>query len=128
MTASIVKFRKRDCCLDCGVNTSTIGEEYVLHDEVWNEAVPRDQRNVMLCIGCVETRLHRRLAPYDFDRCAANFDSGQSLRLSARLWGAPGAWRGPQGFVDHLIDEVISVLRRDQRIAGLLNPRSGTTA
>jgi hypothetical protein len=59
MTARIGKFPKSFCCLDCGVNTGTIGEYYILRDEVWLAAVPR--RHGMLCLGCVEARLHRRL-------------------------------------------------------------------
>ena len=62
MTALIIKFRNRDCCIDCGVDTSKIGEYYVLRDEVWNAAV-RGRHDGMLCIGCVGTRLHRRRRP-----------------------------------------------------------------
>jgi hypothetical protein len=57
-------------CLDCGVNTSKISEYYVVHDEVWLKANP--DRAGMLCIGCLETRLGRKLTPRDFDDAPIN--------------------------------------------------------
>ena len=77
------------CCIDCGVNTSTIGEYFVLRDEIWSAAVP--DRSGMLCVGCCETRLHRRLVPADFMAVPANFFNAKSPRLNSRLWG--NNWR-----------------------------------
>jgi hypothetical protein len=107
--------RNHHCCIDCGVNTSTIGEYFILRDEVWNAAVP--DGHGMLCIGCVETRLHRRLDRTDFVSAPANFFNVKSLRLTSRLWGEEK--RNAHKFLDCLIDEVITVLRRDRRMAGL---------
>lgn len=61
-----------DCfaCLGCGECTLELDEYYMLRDEVWRAANPSSRG--MLCIGCVETRLGRRLAPSDFSDCALN--------------------------------------------------------
>jgi hypothetical protein len=82
---------KADRCIDCGVNTSTIGEYYVVNDEVWTQAFGKPDQHGMLCIGCLEARLHRRLLPSDFRPCPANFFNGKSPRLLSRLWGEQ--WR-----------------------------------
>ena len=74
-------------CIDCGVNTapgfpnrgdvakafaegrsieaaiSDQSELYIVHDTVWSAAGMGDG---CLCIGCLETRLGRRLCPVDF--------------------------------------------------------------
>lgn len=42
-------------------------EMYQLRQAVWVAAVSDDLR-IVLCIGCVETRLGRNLRPKDFDR------------------------------------------------------------
>jgi hypothetical protein len=44
-------------------------EVFMLTDEVWAEAAAElaDVPDVMLCIGCIEHRLGRRLTPDDFD-------------------------------------------------------------
>jgi hypothetical protein len=68
-----------DRCLDCGANTIAIGEYYMLHDRVWLEANPGGWG--MLCIGCVEERLDRRLVFADFMDVPVNRDL-----CSARLY------------------------------------------
>jgi hypothetical protein len=61
-------------CADCGVGTWTIGEYYMVHDEVWEQAwagrrkawhgkVPGQE---ILCIGCLEARIGRTLTYGDF--------------------------------------------------------------
>ncbi len=67
-------------CVDCGVDTIKADEFYMVHDAVW----PLHPRDGMLCIGCLEQRIGRRLVPADFtdaliNRCAA------SSRLRSRL-------------------------------------------
>jgi hypothetical protein len=57
-------------CLDCDIDTSAAGEYYMLRDEVWLEANPL--RHGMLCVGCVEERLERRLTPVDFSDAPVN--------------------------------------------------------
>ena len=72
-------------CRDCSGNTLTMDEYYMVRNEIWGEfGVPRG----MLCIGCLERRMGRRLAPADFTDCPLNKDpvwSLKSARLAARL-------------------------------------------
>lgn len=51
-------------CWDCGEDTSNIGEYYMVNDAVWKQAV--ENKKAILCIGCLEARLNRRLTPDDF--------------------------------------------------------------
>lgn len=41
-----------------------MGEYYMLKDSVWKQV--HDSERGMLCIGCLETRLGRKLIPLDF--------------------------------------------------------------
>src|SRR5262245_59749408 len=50
-------------CADC--RRCTWGEVYMVHDHLW-EAAGMAPDGGFLCIGCLETRLGRRLAPADF--------------------------------------------------------------
>jgi hypothetical protein len=77
--------RRRLLCLDCGVNTALVGEYYMLERRVWLEASPDDDG--MLCIGCAEKRLGRRLQPDDFMRIALNHSDHASPRLRSRVLG-----------------------------------------
>lgn len=52
-------------CADCGVDTSAIDEYYMVIDAVWLQT-GLTKTCGMLCIGCLETRLGRRLVPADF--------------------------------------------------------------
>jgi hypothetical protein len=63
-------------CLDCGVDTVALGEYYALHEDVWLRAHPAGEG--MLCIGCVERRLGRRLNALDFTAAPVNFDRSES--------------------------------------------------
>jgi hypothetical protein len=63
-------------CHDCGVDTLPAGwgeraEYYMVHDEVWANAGmgPLDG---LLCVGCLERRLRRRLVPDDFTEARMN--------------------------------------------------------
>jgi hypothetical protein len=74
-------------CIDCRVDTSKIGEYYVVRNSVWKAATSRDERSRMLCIGCLECRLKRQLTCADFEPCDANepwFDR-KSARMLMRL-------------------------------------------
>ena len=74
-------------CMTCGVNTSERHEYYMLLDEVWLQA-NHDSYEGMLCIGCVEARLRRKLRPSDFDPYwMAQFTGHRSLRLVDRMLG-----------------------------------------
>lgn len=93
-------------CADCGVNVAVIGEWYVLRDSIWEQAT-RNTPARFLCVGCLEERLSRRLAPDDFHPTApANITREEdiperlrvdltpivltmSARLRSRIEGAP---------------------------------------
>ena len=56
-------------CEDC--KASTDGEHDLVHDALWFEACPNP--SAWLCLGCLETRLGRRLVPSDFKPINLNF-------------------------------------------------------
>lgn len=73
-------------CVDCKVNTAKIGEHYMLHNDVWFAAHSNERG--MLCIGCIESRLGRKLTKQDFNNSHVNRPApGKffSLRLTNRL-------------------------------------------
>ncbi len=77
--------RKKFLCLDCHAVTGRIGEHYMLINQTWL-AVAED-RNGMLCIGCLEERLGRKLRAADFNDSYLNRSrtAPQSMRLRDRL-------------------------------------------
>lgn len=81
-------------CDDCGVDTTPEPpagwEYYMVHDPVWAAAgmpVPDDPEGFVgegiLCIGCLEKRLGRKLTPDDFTGAPVNWPS---VMMSARLF------------------------------------------
>lgn len=82
----MAKNRRRFLCLDCGVDTGKIGEHYMLVDRVWFSVTDSDRG--MLCVGCIEKRLGRRLNANDFNNSYVNglgFGQIKSNRLLERL-------------------------------------------
>ena len=70
------------CCGDCRVDVLEIDEYSMVYDHVW----PLSTDGGVLCIGCLEKRLGRRLVPDDFTDCPGNRGCWpQSNRLRARL-------------------------------------------
>lgn len=75
-------------CLDCQEDTNKINEYYMVKDEVWLKANPKNKG--MLCIGCLEERLGRELEYKDFSDAnlnlmSMNFRFPKSDRLICRL-------------------------------------------
>lgn len=70
----------------CGVDTSTAGEYYMVNEHVWLKS-GMQPKGGMLCIGCLEGRLGRKLTHEDFTDCPLNSGGfcGQSDRLRDRL-------------------------------------------
>ncbi|WP_457489141.1 hypothetical protein [Tardiphaga sp. P5_C10] len=66
----------------------TPDEYYMVHDDLWLNAHPK--RDGKLCVGCLETRIGRRLKPEDFIDAPINrrFDA-MSKRLKSRIAGDP---------------------------------------
>jgi hypothetical protein len=70
-------------CMDCGINTKDINEYYMVEDELWLKAVPEDEG--MLCIGCLEKRLGRKLNKNDFPHFPVNMPFKFHFIVSDRL-------------------------------------------
>ena len=71
-------------CRDCGINTIAIQEYYMVQKPLWNEhGVPKG----MLCIGCLEKRVGRKLVPADFTDARINWSvpGCHSPRLADRI-------------------------------------------
>jgi len=72
-------------CLDCGVNTNFIDEYYMVNKDVWKKS---KGKKGMLCIGCLEKRIGRRLLPEDFTDVPVNkLPDPRSARLDDRIRG-----------------------------------------
>jgi len=70
-------------CMDCQVDTKLIEERYMVKDDVWLKANPTIKG--LLCIGCLEKRLNRKLNSEDFTDAPINAWKCQSPRLADRL-------------------------------------------
>jgi hypothetical protein len=79
----IGRYNPRFICLDCGMNTIT--EYYMVFDNIWNSVA--GHMDGMLCIGCLEKRLGRKLTKKDFPDFPINTwsDFSRSDRLNNRL-------------------------------------------
>lgn len=74
-------------CADCGADTGELREFYMVHAFIWRRA---GMRKGFLCVGCLERRLGRQLAPGDFTSCRLNQENAAgagSERLARRLAG-----------------------------------------
>jgi hypothetical protein len=71
-------------CLDSDVNTAKIREAYMVRDELWLRVNPG--RAGMLCIGCLEMRLSRRLTRLDFTSVWTPASRRLLQRLGSMVW------------------------------------------
>ncbi len=65
----VTEYRARGICLDCGRDTlpdGGRGEFFQLQTDVWRKTGV-GKHGGMLCVGCCEARLGRRLEPDDFE-------------------------------------------------------------
>jgi len=71
-------------CIGCDGNTLDMNEYYMVSDAIWDCV---DGGEHMLCIGCLEDRLGRRLTCVDFPDLPVNtiHKSRRSSRLQDRL-------------------------------------------
>lgn len=84
-----IKILKDFACVKCRFDTLNNHEYYMLKDEVWLIANDGSYKG-MLCIGCVEQTIGRRLNKNDFTSAPVNgymFFSLKSPRLADRLTG-----------------------------------------
>lgn len=74
-------------CEDCGHNVYEMGELYMVHHDIWEYVTGGLMRVAhMLCVGCLEERLGRRLHYLDFMDVPLNdAKRRQSLRLRDRM-------------------------------------------
>jgi hypothetical protein len=77
-------------CADCGLDTIAAGEWYMVHDQIWQQAWgsleytgPGQQ---VLCIGCLENRIGRKLTSADFTAASVNDYRDEGRRMSDRLY------------------------------------------
>lgn len=56
-------------CKDCGLDT--LDEYYMVHDAIWKQSGLPPLGGI-LCIGCLETRIGRKLVGSDFTACPVN--------------------------------------------------------
>lgn len=71
-------------CTDCDFDTS-VGkgnEYYMVSNRIWTKY---GAETYMLCIGCLEQRMQRRLKPTDFPQLPINAIFPRSRRLALRL-------------------------------------------
>jgi hypothetical protein len=75
----------RYACNDCSVNVVTIGEFYMLTDDIWTDQLGLGWDD-NLCIGCLETRIGRKVSFADM-RSFPSYDwmEPSSARLMDRL-------------------------------------------
>lgn len=71
-------------CTACDVDTSAIGEYYMVHNNLWKRY---GCGRGMLCIGCLEERMGRELTGDDFIDALINDPTKDSIsdRLKSRL-------------------------------------------
>lgn len=77
--------RRRFLCMDCGNDTGQMKEFYFVATELWLAATKLIKG--MLCIGCLEFRIRRRLVASDFTDASINspYHGEKSARLLDRL-------------------------------------------
>lgn len=81
-----MKSRRKWLCLDCKIDTGKAGEHYMLVDKTW--ALVHNSNKGMICVGCVEKRLGRKLNSSDFNDSHVNrIKPGEykSTRLMERI-------------------------------------------
>jgi hypothetical protein len=77
--------RSKFLCADCGVDTGKLGEFYFVNTSLWLSAM-RSLKG-MLCVGCLEGRIGRRLSSSDFTKATINLPRfiPKSARLMERM-------------------------------------------
>lgn len=106
--------RLRFFCLDCQADTHPEGirETYAVQEWIWKQAVGSPDAG-MLCIGCLEKRLHRKLISADFIDAPINIEERVSPRLLRRR---------TDGMTDHLraLRVLIRAVERDEYVPEVL--------
>jgi hypothetical protein len=77
-------------CIDCRHEVTFVipDEFFMVHDALWLQANPAGDGK--LCVGCLESRIGRRLTPADFIDSPINRRFGAMTdRLKSRIIGKP---------------------------------------
>lgn len=53
-------------CTDCGCKPWKMGEDFYVTDGLWLTTMPIGKRDDLICVGCFEKRLGRKLTRKDF--------------------------------------------------------------
>lgn len=69
-------------CVDCLVDTDKINEYYMVTHNIWRKYGAGTK---MLCIGCLEIRMSRKLDSYDFLNVPVNYIGNRSARMRNRI-------------------------------------------
>jgi len=84
-------------CKDCDVDTSDIDEYVMIDEDLWESCTAQEEREnpegerhrLVLCIGCIEKRIGRRLTSHDFPTDVplnwSTVDHTESVRLQNRM-------------------------------------------
>ena len=93
-----MSFDKNDNCVDCGVNCLKINEYYMVTNSCWKRARMATLGG-LLCVGCLEKRLGKKLTPRNFMDCPLNWRNAlipdhASVRLLSRYYsnGTKSKW------------------------------------
>lgn len=70
MSTPSTRQRRRFLCLDCNEDTGKLMEFYFVHTDLWLSAA--GSKEGMLCVGCLEERIGRRLTSDDFPDVTIN--------------------------------------------------------
>lgn len=83
---TVHKSKMKWLCVDCGDTTNL--EHYFVNSDVWFRQARMPEAG-MLCIGCLENRIQRRLVPDDFTDAHINNPKTHSMssRLLSRITG-----------------------------------------
>jgi hypothetical protein len=74
---------RRFHCVDCGRCTSSIGEYYMVYDEIW-AASGLEPNDGMLCLRCLERRIGRELSLDDFTAIMPRREAWERHRRRSR--------------------------------------------
>lgn len=76
-------------CLDCDVDTWSVGQYYSVTDELWASAVPEVKG--MLCLPCLQKRIGRNLEVADFTSYPINLKCEHFMSLVEATYGTETA-------------------------------------
>jgi hypothetical protein len=113
-------------CADCGIGTLTLGEYYMVHDDLWEQAWAGRRKSwhclpgqEYLCIGCLEERLGRTLLWCDFTDVPINDPDNPAIseRLRDRMTTDGGNFKGPDGLIAWMLEGMLERLSEGEKAA-----------